>query len=354
MQGEPQQSFVALPLTMNPVAQASRLRVCRASAPGVAADGETPPALAAEDGCAAWFMERAGTHFAVALRSCQRFLGLAAACLLTALAAHAQPITLNSLLQEMADRDALARFPAPAYTQGQGSTYNRASTARDQANQGAGGWFADSDGPGYIRTENTNAGGATEYVIVDHTGPGAITKLWTPFFYYGFDNRTGPRIKVYLNGANTPVLNENLIELVTRLEWSTAEYGAKPSPQNSFTVPSPIAGFTARAGNCYLPIPFASRCKVTISAAPFYDIVSYRAYAPGTTVENFCSRPSRSAARPTSLAASFSRPTAASRPPRPCRSRSTPARLPCAIWKSSSMPRRSPPTPPRCARRCSC
>jgi hypothetical protein len=201
--------------------------------------------------------------------------------------AWAQPITLHSLLQEMADRDALARFPAPAYTQGQGSTYNRASTARDQANQGAGGWFADSDGPGYIRTENTNAGGATEYVIVDHTGPGAITKLWTPFFYYGFDNRTGPRIKVYLNGSNTPVLNENLIELVTRLEWSTVDYGAKPSPQNSFTVPSPIAGFTARAGNCYLPIPFASRCKVTMSAAPFYDIVSYRAYAPGTTVENF-------------------------------------------------------------------
>ncbi|MCX6928925.1 MAG: DUF2961 domain-containing protein, partial [Verrucomicrobia bacterium] len=50
---------------------------------------------------------------------------------------------------------------------------------------------------------------------------------------------------------------------------------------------SPIAGFTARAGDCYLPMPFATSCKVTMSAAPFYDIVSYRAYAPGTQVENF-------------------------------------------------------------------
>ncbi|MBI4325138.1 MAG: DUF2961 domain-containing protein, partial [Chloroflexi bacterium] len=217
----------------------------------------------------------------------RRVTGTVAGLLLAGLAAHAQTVTLNSLLQEMADRDALARFPSPAYRQLQGSTYNRASVARDQPDQTVSGWFADSDGPGYIRTEKTNAGGGAEYVIMEHTGPGAITKLWTPFFYYGLNNRTGPRLKVYLNGANTPVLNENLIELVTRLEWSTAEYGAKPSPQNSFMVPSPLAGFTARAGNCYLPIPFSTSCKVTMSAAPFYDMVSYRAYAPGTVVEDF-------------------------------------------------------------------
>jgi hypothetical protein len=200
---------------------------------------------------------------------------------------HAQTITLNSLLKEMADRDALARFPAPAYKQGQGSTYNRASYARDQPDQTFSGWFADGDGGYYIRTENTNAGGATEYVVMEHNGPGAITRLWTPFFYQDFNNRTGPNIKIYLNGSNSPVLNQNLIELVTRLEWSTAEYGAKPSPQNSFTVPSPISAFTARAGDCCLPIPFAMSCKVTMSAAPFYDIVSYRAYVPGTIVETF-------------------------------------------------------------------
>jgi hypothetical protein len=201
--------------------------------------------------------------------------------------AQPQPLTLNSLLKEMADRDALARFPSPAYKQGQGSTYNRASKARDQADQTFSGWFADGDGGFYMRTENTNAGGATEYVVMEHQGPGAITKLWTPFFYQDFNNRTGPNIRIYLNGSDTPVINENLIELVTRLEWSTNEYGAKPSPRNSFTLPSPIAHFTARAGDCYLPVPFSTSCKVTISSAPFYDIVSYRAYPTGTLVEDF-------------------------------------------------------------------
>ena len=119
--------------------------------------------------------------------------------------AHAQTVTLNSLLKEMADRDALARFPAPVYKQGQGSTYNRASYARDQPDQTFSGWFADGDGGGYIRTENTNADGATEYVVMERNGPGAITKLWTPFFYQNFNNRTGPSIKIYLNGSNAPV-----------------------------------------------------------------------------------------------------------------------------------------------------
>jgi hypothetical protein len=215
--------------------------------------------------------------------------------------AGAQTVTLHSLLQEMADRDALARFPSPAYRQLQGSTYNRASVARDQADQTASGWFADSDGVFYLRDE-TNSLGATEYVVMEHAGPGCITKLWTPFFYFSLGNRTGPDIRIYLNGSDTPVLDENLIELVTRLEWSTGEYGAKPSPQNSFAVPSPIAGFTARAGNCYLPIPFASACKVTLSAAPFYDIISYRAYEPGTVVEDFTPDSYRTASNQAQLA----------------------------------------------------
>jgi hypothetical protein len=198
-----------------------------------------------------------------------------------------EPVTLNSLLQEMADRDALARFPSPAYRQLQGSTYNRASVAHNQPDQSFGGWFADGDASFYLRTENTNSSGTTEYVVMDHDGPGVITKLWTPFFYQSYDNRTGARIRIYLNGSNVPVIDENLIELVTRLEWDIDEYGSKPSPQNSFGVPNPISAFTARAGDCYLPIPFATRCKVTLSSVPFYDIVSYRAYEPGTVVETF-------------------------------------------------------------------
>lgn len=198
----------------------------------------------------------------------------------------AQTVTFNSLLQEMADRDAVAKFPSPAYLQKQGSTYHRSSVSWDQPDQSFGGWYGDGDGVFCIRTE-TNLLGATEYVVMEHAGPGAITKLWTPFFYYDFNNRRGAKIRIYLNGSTTPVIDEYLIELVTRLEWNTSEYGAKPSPTNSFTVPNPISAFTARAGDCYLPIPYSNSCKVTMSAIPFYDIVSYRAYEPGTVVENW-------------------------------------------------------------------
>lgn len=196
-------------------------------------------------------------------------------------------VTLRSLLEEMADRDALARWPDPVYRQLQASTYNRASVARDQTDQGASGWFADSDGVYYERKETNALTGGAEYVLLDHTGPGALTKLWTPYFYFDLNHRIGPRLRVYLDGAPAPVLDVNLIEWVTRLEWPEAAYGPRPPSQNPVQVPTPLAGFTARAGNNYLPIPFARGCKVTLDGAPFYNIVSYRAYAPGTVVESF-------------------------------------------------------------------
>ena len=193
-------------------------------------------------------------------------------------------VTFESLLQEMASRDALASFPEPRYRSLQASSYNRLSTARDQPDQGTGGWFADSDGVGFIRTEEINGG--TEWVVMEHDGPGALTRFWTPFFYYDFNNRSGPRIRVYLDGSSTPVIDQNFIELLTNLAWGP-EYGGKPAPQNTLSAPAPFAGFTARAGVLHLPVPFASSCKVTMTGKPFYNIINYRAYPPGTPVTPF-------------------------------------------------------------------
>lgn len=175
-----------------------------------------------------------------------------------------QQITLNSLLAEMIDRERLARLPDPAYRSLQASSYNRQSVHRDQP-----GWFADSDGLGFIRTESIK--GQTEWVIMEHEGPGCITRIWTPFFYYNFNERIGPNVKIYLDGVDDPVIEESLIELLTA---------------KSFVKP-PFAAFTARAGDLYLPIPFAKRCKVTMTSKPFYHIINYRAYPAGTPVETF-------------------------------------------------------------------
>ncbi len=44
---------------------------------------------------------------------------------------------------------------------------------------------------------------------------------------------------------------------------------------------------TRRAGNSYLPIPYAKSCKVTMDKKVFYNIISYRSYPQGTSVRTF-------------------------------------------------------------------
>ncbi len=187
------------------------------------------------------------------------------------LALHAFPskaqrrsVSLQSLLAEMTHNGRLARFPDPAYQSLQSSSYNRASVSPFKA-----GWFADGDGSGYIREDTTE--GRKEYVIMEHKGPGCITRMWTPFFYYSLDNHTGPNIRVYIDGKSVPALKENFIQLLTG---------------KSFVHP-PFANLTTRAGVCYFPIPFAKSCKVTLDEKPFYYCISYRAYPRGQPVESF-------------------------------------------------------------------
>ena len=185
-------------------------------------------------------------------------------CLLSVIVGASPTITLNSLLAEMCDRDRLARFPNPPYESLQASSYNRESVHRDKP-----GWFADSDGTGYIREETVN--GKREYVMMEHTGPGCITKIWTPFFYYDFNNRVGPIVRIYLDGSPTPAFDESLIKLV----------------RGEGSIPPPFAQPTARAGDSYLPIPFAKSVKVTMVDKPFYNIINYRAYPAETKVKTF-------------------------------------------------------------------
>ncbi len=203
-----------------------------------------------------------------------RLSALAAVALLAAqhhapAASAGAPVTLRSLLQEMTNPDSVARFPMPSYQSLQASSYNRAATNRNQPNQDTAGWFADSDGVGFIRTETIK--GNEEWVVMEHTGPGCITKMWTPFFYYDFNDRVGPNLRIYLDGSDSPVLDESLIKLVL------GEGLFHP----------PLATPTARAGDSYMPIPFARSCKITTAKRSFYNIINYRAYPEGTTVETF-------------------------------------------------------------------
>lgn len=178
----------------------------------------------------------------------------------------AQEVTMQSLLREMVDREHITEFSTELpYRTLQASSYNRASVSPDQP-----GWFADSDGVFCIRTEK-NKKGETEWVLMEDNGPGAITKMWAVCFYYGLGDTTGANLKIYLDGEEEPTIFCNFFELV----------------QGKNFVKPPLAAETRRAGNCYLPIPYAKSCKVTMDKKVFYNIINYRSYPKGTRVKTF-------------------------------------------------------------------
>ncbi|EON77965.1 hypothetical protein ADIS_1504 [Lunatimonas lonarensis] len=175
-----------------------------------------------------------------------------------------EEIDLSGLLHEMIDRDKITRFPKVGYKSLQASSYNRESVSPDLP-----GWFADSDGIGFIRTEEVN--GSTEWVIMEDDGPGVISKIWAVCFYYSLEDTTGGNIKIYLDGDEQPVINTNFFSLVKGQDF------IKP----------PFAEESTRAGNLYFPIPYAKSCKITTDKPSFYNIINYRKYPEGTPVKTF-------------------------------------------------------------------
>lgn len=173
-------------------------------------------------------------------------------------------INITTLLNEMVDRDLIAQFPESHYQSLQASSYNRESIS-----SGLPGWFADSDGEGFIRVEEVN--GQKEWVLMEDDGPGCITKIWAVCFYYGLQDTTGANIRFYLDGATEPVISTNFFQLVKGQDF----------------IKAPFADESTRAGNLYFPIPYAKSCKITMDKKAFYNIINYRKYSPGTKVKTF-------------------------------------------------------------------
>ena len=62
---------------------------------------------------------------------------------------------------------------------------------------------------------------------------------------------------------------------------------SSPFYQEKGSIHAPFATFTARAGVCFLPIPFAKNCKITLDDKAFYNIINYRGYPKNSIVESF-------------------------------------------------------------------
>jgi hypothetical protein len=167
------------------------------------------------------------------------------------------PVTLASLLAEMTDRAAAARFPSPAYRCSQASSYDRASDDPDDHDT----WFANADVSQYMRAELN--GERKEWVMMDRAGPGAVVRIWSA-------NPKGV-LRIYIDGATTPAIEAPMTDAL----------GGK------WVVPQALSYEASKGWNLYLPIPYARRCKITSDSDGFYYQVNYRTYAPGTPVESF-------------------------------------------------------------------
>ena len=203
------------------------------------------------------------------------------------LAEAAEPVTLESLLGEMINRDTLARLPEPAYTCRQASSYDRQTVDPADHNH----WMANADRSQWVRIEQREVDGKprTEYVMMDQEGPGAIVRFWATWHGPRGGDFSNGTLRVYLDGSNTPAIEGPLQQVIDQGLLAGAPLSQGVSSETDYK---------RRGHNLYLPIPYAKHCKVTYSTDVFMDIgarqgealyyqLNYRTYEPGTQVESF-------------------------------------------------------------------
>jgi hypothetical protein len=183
-------------------------------------------------------------------------------------------ITLQSLLRELIDYDHEARWPEPAFTCKQASSYDRASKTPDDPK----GWFANGDQNQFIREEKV--GDHVEKVMMDADGPGAIVRFWITCG----DEKEG-KIRIYLDGGDSPTV------VVPSFDFTNNS--AIPAGKPLLTS-HPGASPNGRGGNTlYLPIPYAKHCKVTWQEGETkrgfsrYYQINYRTYPAAAKVETY-------------------------------------------------------------------
>lgn len=180
-------------------------------------------------------------------------------------------ITLSSLLNEMIDRDRLARYPEQRFKLKQQSSYNRASTTPSDDK----GWYNNKDYKQFIRIDSAN--GRKEWVMMDHQGAGAMTRVWMP------DETISPMVlsgqkdapesagilRVYLDGNPEPILEGSPYDLFNGTQLA----------------PFPFGHQSLSSAVSFLPFPWAKSCKITLSQKPFFYIFTYREYDEGVLVK---------------------------------------------------------------------
>ena len=202
-------------------------------------------------------------------------------------AVAAERISLESLLNDMVDRERVAEVPLPHYITRQFSSYDR-----DTVGVGKDGWFANWDRSQFVRVEEND--GRKEYVMLDAEGAGAIVRFWGTWHGRrkeggGLEKFSNGTMRVYLDGKSQPVIEGPIADLIS---------GGKLVGEPFSESVSPDTEYGRRGHNLYLPIPYQNGCKITYESDAIVDFgaqkgealyyqINYRTYEPGTKVESF-------------------------------------------------------------------
>lgn len=149
-----------------------------------------------------------------------------------------QGVTFESLLHDLVDREHLARLPDPPYV-----SFEASHLVREPAS-------------GDLLVERVE--GRETFLVLDVEGPGALVRIASP-------NPSG-RLRVWIDGSDTPVLDGDAAALL-------GHWPAFPAP-----LAQDLGGILA----CFVPVPFARRCKISCTAPREY-MVDYRKYAERTS-----------------------------------------------------------------------
>ncbi len=216
---------------------------------------------------------------------CRR-LHVLLACMCAALcqsAAAAAEITLATLLEEMVEREQVARLPEPWYDCAQFSSYDRASVSPDEIAT----WYANSDHSQFIRTEE-NAG-RSEHVMFDAAGPGAIVRFWSTWSVGEGSEYPQGVLRFYFDGADEPAIEGTIAQVLDQGLLAGAPLCRGVSPHTPYKY---------RGHNLYFSIPYAEHCKITYEnqrEAPvgqrggdiLYYQINYRTYEASASVRTF-------------------------------------------------------------------
>ena len=193
----------------------------------------------------------------------------------------AEEVSVKSLLNDMTNREIHTTFPSDSFQCKQFSSYSRMAKSPED------GWFSNWDWSNFLRIEKNE--GRTEYVMMDHKGPGSIVRFWMTFARGSHNGY----LRIYIDGAKNPVIEGKAIDVLSGGKVAGAPLSSSSSERTHLH---------RRGHNLYMPIPYAKSCKVTIEtptltgklnelgqvAGSFvYYNINYREYSQDTPVKSF-------------------------------------------------------------------